>query len=67
MDEDLDQMSREQLIDAVKKRCGKASVSIGTVHDINSVGITRRSGDSCRRGPIRFLWCRTGRSSCKAA
>jgi hypothetical protein len=66
MDTDLERMSREQLMEEVMK-LRKAFVSIVTVRAMSSAGIIQRCGDCCRRRPTRFLWCRTGRSSCKAA
>ncbi len=64
MDTDLDRMSREQLVEEVK-RLRKASGGTATVAVMNCVGIIQRCGDCCRRRPIPFLRSRTGLSSSK--
>ena len=66
MDEDLERLSREELIDEIKQlRQGIRKHRDSTGHE--PVGISPRYGDSYRRRPIRFLWCRIGHSSSKAA
>ena len=66
MDKDLDQMSREQLVEEVKRlRQAIRQHRDSSGHEL--CGIIQRCGDCCRRKPILFPWCRTGRSSFKAA
>ena len=65
MDEDLEKMSREQLIAEVKN-CGRAFAGIETAQGTSSAGITPRCGDFCPIGRTRCRRCRPGRSSSAA-
>lgn len=64
MDEDLEQMKREELIEAVKSRSyGAGSVSTAIVAGMNYVGTILYSGGYCRTKPTLFLECPSGRNS----
>ena len=62
MDEDIEKMSREQLI-AEAKSCAPESARTVIVAATSSVGITQHSGASCPRGLIRYQQFPPGRSS----
>jgi hypothetical protein len=64
MDDDLEQMSRGQLIAEVNN-CGPAFVSAATAHCMIFAGTIQRSGAFCLRRPILFPLFRRGPSSCK--
>ena len=66
MDEDLEAMTREQLV-AEAKRLRAGSGRTGTVLDMRSAGITLRSGASYPRRPTRCRRSPRGRSSSAAA
>ena len=66
LDEDLQRMSRQQLIEEVKA-LRQAFVDIVMPVATNSAGIIRSSGDYFPRRATPFPWCRSGRNSCAAA
>ena len=65
MDEDLSQMTREELIGEIKSYV-RESERIATAAGTSFVGIILRYGVCCQKERIQSRWCRNGRNSSEA-